>query len=338
MGRRYNYNTFNSLKGKYFLGIDGGQTKTLLIIGDERGNIVYLGRGRALDHILSPNGPDTARNSFKEALLSFSLYPEVEFEGAFLGLTGVPNKESKEAEAYYKIAREIINPKNISVDNDSVIALTGSFSGGEGIIVIGGTGSIGFGFDGKNYARCGGLGYLFGDEGGGFQIVLQGIKVALKYEDGCHPYTLIREKILKDSSYSTVEALIRDYYAGKIDRHKLSLYTKSIKEAEEEGDIYAKEILINAGEELSKLVNCVYRKLNFKGRVKVANLGGIFNISLVKEIFIKSLDKKTYEIKEPDFPAIVGALIKAYQLSGITLTESLKNNLKNSFKEKVKDL
>ncbi len=334
MEKKYNYNTFN----KYFLGIDGGQTKTLLIIGDEGGNIVYLGRGRALDHILSPCGPNTARNSFKEALFSFPLYPKIEFESAFLGLTGVPNKNSEEAKAYYNVAKEIINSKNIFVDNDSVIALTGAFSGKEGIIVIGGTGSIGFGFDGENYARCGGFGYLFGDEGGGFQIVLQGIKIALKYEDGCHPYTIIREKLLKDSSYPTIEALIRDYYAGKIDRHKLSLYTKSIKEAEEEEDIYAREILIGAGRELSKLVGCVYKKLNFKEKVKVATLGGIFNIPLIREIFIKSLDKNIYEIKEPEFPPIVGALIKAYQLSGVPLTESLKNNLKNSFKEKSKDL
>lgn len=325
------------MKGKYFLGIDGGQTKTLLIIGDEKGDIIHLGRGRALDHILSPIGPDTAKNSFREALSSFSLY-HIEFECAFLGLTGVPNKNSKEAEAYYNVAKKIINAKKIFVDNDSIIALAGAFFGKEGIIVIGGTGSIGFGFDGENYARCGGFGYLFGDEGGGFQIVLQGIKIALKYEDCCHPYTLIREKILKDSSYPSIEALIRDYYAGKIDRHKLALYTKSIKEAEEEGDIYAREILINAGKELANLVNCVYRKLNFKKKVKIATLGGIFNIPTVKEEFIKSLNQEIFEIKEPEFPAIVGALIKAYQISEISLTESLKNNLKKSFNEKAKNL
>ncbi|MCX7845099.1 MAG: hypothetical protein N2312_00620 [Dictyoglomaceae bacterium] len=323
------------MKKKYFLGIDGGQTKTLCIIGDEKGNIVYFGKGRALDHILSSIGPETAKSSFKESLSPFPLYPDMEFESSFLGLTGVPNKDSKEAKAYYEVAKEVINSKNIFVDNDSIIALTGAFSGKEGIIVIGGTGSISLGFDGKNYARCGGFGYLFGDEGGGFQIVLQGIKIALKFEDGCHPPTLIREKMLRDSSYPSIEALIRDYYAGKIDRHKIALYTKSIKEAEEEGDIYAREILVNAGRELAKLVDCVYKKLSFKEKMKVATLGGVFNIPLVKEEFLKSLDKNIYEIKEPEFPAIVGALIKAYQLSGISLTKSLKINLKKSFNIKV---
>ncbi|MGB9811931.1 MAG: BadF/BadG/BcrA/BcrD ATPase family protein, partial [Dictyoglomus turgidum] len=89
----------------FFLGVDGGQTKTLCIIGDEKGNILALGRGRALIHILSPEGPQIAEQALKEAVeSSFSnLHGSFEIEVAFLGLTGVPYSDSEEARVFEKI-------------------------------------------------------------------------------------------------------------------------------------------------------------------------------------------------------------------------------------------
>jgi len=317
-----------------FLGIDGGQTKTLCIIGDEKGNILSLGKGRALIHILSPEGPKIAEKAFKEAVESSTSFigENFEIEVAFLGLTGVPYPDSEEARAFEKIAQKVIKAKKIFIDSDPAIALAGAFSGGPGIIVIGGTGSVSFGYDGEKYARCGGFGYLFGDEGGGFQIALQGLKIALKFEDGCHPYTLIREKILKDFNFSSIEEIVRKYYSKKIERSEIAFMTRSIRESAEEGDKFAREILFNAGLELSKLCDCVYKKLNFKDKVFVSGMGGVFNISFVKESFIKNLDPQKYILKEPDFPSIVGALIKAYQMADIEINEEIKKNLKNSNK------
>ncbi|PMQ01411.1 MAG: hypothetical protein CBR30_06180 [Dictyoglomus sp. NZ13-RE01] len=316
-----------------FLGIDGGQTKTLCILGNEEGKILSIGKGRGLEHILSPRGPEVAKLAFQEALSS-CLFPydpsSFEFECAFLGLTGVSRPDSEEAKSFTEVAKKIIKAKRIFVDSDPSIALAGAFFGKEGIIVIGGTGSVALGFDGTRYSRCGGFGYLFGDEGGGFQIALQAIKIALKYEDACHPPTLLWEKIIKNSSFSSIEEMVRSYYAGKIGRDQIALFTKSVKEAAEEGDRFAQEILLDAGRELAKLVDCVYRKLNFKGKIPTAGLGGVFNISLVKKSFEKNLDPSLYEIKEPEFPGVIGALIRAYQLAGIPLTSSLKENLKNS--------
>jgi N-acetylglucosamine kinase-like BadF-type ATPase len=70
--------------------------------------------------------------------------------------------------------------------SDIELAQAAAFAGGPGILVVGGTGSIAFGRDGKGGAlRAGGLGALLGDEGSAFWIGRQVLRdPALRAELG----------------------------------------------------------------------------------------------------------------------------------------------------------
>src|SRR5437764_3315818 len=91
-----------------------------------------------------------------------------------------------------------IRTRRLIVTNDAVSALAGATASGQGIITIAGTGSIAFGRNASGRtARAGGWGYIFGDEGSGFDIVRQALRAALRMEEGWGPSTRLREVLIE---------------------------------------------------------------------------------------------------------------------------------------------
>jgi N-acetylglucosamine kinase-like BadF-type ATPase len=89
---------------------------------------------------------------------------QMQFEAACFGMSG--GSEDKQA-----ILAEILQARKLVVTHDALIALSGATGGEPGVVTIAGTGSIAFGRNAAGEtARAGGWGFLFGDEGGGFDI------------------------------------------------------------------------------------------------------------------------------------------------------------------------
>ncbi len=132
----------------------------------------------------------------------------VRFEAACFGMSGGP--EDKEA-----ILASILRTNRLTVTNDAAIALAGATATGQGIVTIAGTGSIAFGRNAEGRtARAGGWGYIFGDEGGAFDIVRQALRAALRMEEGWGARTGLRAAILEATgSRDANESLHRMYTA-----------------------------------------------------------------------------------------------------------------------------
>ena len=111
--------------GRYFLGVDGGQSSTDVLIGDASGRVLGEGEGRT-GRITwaAPKGvrgrvravTDAVGGACVQAGLSWD---EVEFEAACLGFTGGP--DGKEP-----ILREILRCRRLLILDDSEIALAGA--------------------------------------------------------------------------------------------------------------------------------------------------------------------------------------------------------------------
>src|SRR5690348_5734369 len=144
---------------RYFLGVDGGQSGTTALIGDETGRVLGAGEAGPCNHAAAGEGraklDRAVRESLAEAAAQAGLDPAViEFEAACFGMSGGP--EEKE-----EILARAIRARRIVVTNDAVIALAGATDTGEGIITISGTGSIGFGRNAAGRAaRTGGWGHI----------------------------------------------------------------------------------------------------------------------------------------------------------------------------------
>src|SRR5205085_7892259 len=71
--------------------------------------------------------------------------------------------------------------------NDMVCAWAGSLGGEDGINIVAGTGSIGYGERKGKSARAGGWGEIFSDEGSAYWIAVRGINVFTRMSDGRLP-------------------------------------------------------------------------------------------------------------------------------------------------------
>ncbi|HUA20026.1 MAG TPA: BadF/BadG/BcrA/BcrD ATPase family protein [Bryobacteraceae bacterium] len=308
---------------QYFLGIDGGQSSTTALIGDETGRVIGAGRGGPCNHAGAAEG----RAKFVAAMTAClqaacaqaGLDPSsVRFACACLGFSGGP--ADKEA-----ILREILASDRMVVTTDAFIALTGATAGEPGLIVIAGTGSIAFGRNATGQtARAGGWGYLFGDEGGGFHIVRQALRAALRAEEGWGPPTALRAVLLQTTGAHDMNQLLHLFYTAEFPRDRVAGLAKLVDGAAENGDHVAREILHEAAQQLAILAAAVRRQLFGAGeRVRLAHVGRVFHSRILLARFqtLVQLDEGTL-VEPPLYPPAGGALLEAYRAAGAERTLS----------------
>ena len=165
---------------KLFLGLDGGQSSTIAVVGDETGRIIGMGQDGPCNHVKSA---EEGREKFvsviggciAKALANLDREgARFTFEAACLGFSGGP--ADKKA-----ILEEMLSVKKLMVTTDALIALTAAHAGGPGCITIAGTGNIAFARNAEGKVRrAGGWGYIFGDEGAGFDLTRQALRAALR--------------------------------------------------------------------------------------------------------------------------------------------------------------
>jgi glucosamine kinase len=265
---------------RLYLGIDGGQSSTKALLADETGKVIGRGRGGPCNHVASAEGRskflsavgDCLRQAYHEAGLEST---SVKFASVCLGLSG----GAEDKEAYVK---ELIAAERYKLTHDAEIALLGGTAGKPGIIIIAGTGSIAFGRNAQmQTARAGGWGYIFGDEGGAFDLARQALRRALQYEEGWGPPTILHKVLLKVSGVGTANALMHQFY-NQFDRKQIATYAKLVTSAAEGGDKVALEVLKAAGDSLMHYVTAVYHQL-FKNQetVQIVAVGGVLQSTLL---------------------------------------------------------
>ena len=177
------------------------------------------------------------------------------FEAACLGLSGGP--DDKEA-----LAKETIRAERYLITHDAHIALAGATGGEPGIIVIAGTGSIVFGRNAAGVtARAGGWGYVFGDEGGAFDLVRQALRAVLRNEEGWGPPTALREALLEATGARDANQLLHLFYTDEYPRDRVAGWAKLVDQAARAGDAVAGDILGSAAQALATLTAAVRRQL-----------------------------------------------------------------------------
>jgi N-acetylglucosamine kinase-like BadF-type ATPase len=302
---------------RYYLGIDGGQSSTIALIGDESGRVVGCGRGGPCNHATGEAGrrkffgavTDCLKQSAEEAGLDPA---SLEFEAACLGFSG----GAADKDAY---SRELIHSKRFEITHDAMIALVGALAGEPGIIIISGTGSMAFGRNaaGKS-ARAGGWGYVFGDEGGGFDIARQALRASLRMEEGWGPQTALRAMLLERTGARDADELLHNFYTPNVTRQSIAALSKLVADAAAEGDEVARTILRNAAQQLSAYVDGVAQNLfSAQETVSIAYVGGGFQSDLLRDDFVEHMTaRRNCIVKKPLMSPAAGALLTALRIAG----------------------
>lgn len=238
---------YSSLFSKdYILCIDGGGSKTALQVIDAQGNVLPLTRhgvttdkievaGSNVDNVGADGVRSVLHDLIADTIVNNGKRMRDILPTAYViaGIAGAEIGDNK------KVITQLFEELGISKDNvmltgDAALAL--GLVPGDGGILIAGTGSICLGQKGNEYFRVGGLGYLLGDEGSGYAMGLQALKVALAYEYGWGQPTSLTAQLCKFYNVPQLKDVMQVIYTDK---------TKTVQTISRIAPIVVEQALIN---------------------------------------------------------------------------------------------
>lgn len=262
----------------WYLGVDGGASKTAAIVTDEHGTILGRGLAGGSNHLRL--GIEEATRNVERAVNLALVEAGIaikQIEYAYCGIAG--SDHPAHHERVVEALRVFFPRGNFIVDTDGRVALTGAIGFGAGIVIIAGTGSVAFGRNelGRE-ARAGGWGPTLGDEGSGYAIAREGLAAVVRAYDGRGNATAMTQLLCNEYEMCDPTDLPRFVYAATTHADDIARYGKLVIEAAQMSDPVALEIIDNAARELAACVIAVAEKLELLAKpFPVAYVGGAFH-------------------------------------------------------------
>jgi glucosamine kinase len=269
----------------YYLGVDGGGSKTKCAVGDETSVLATVTAGPSnITRVREAGARESLHQAIREGCSAAKIGPQ-QIQRACIGAAGAGREEI--AGTVHRIIAEVISGE-IEVVGDMQIALAAAFGAGPGVIVIAGTGSIAYGRDAQEKtARAGGWGFAISDEGSAHWIGRAAVSALTRaIDEGIDP---------RKDAQATAEAwpLSRELKAAW-DLHSLDELVRAansnpdlaalfpaVLRAADAGDTVARHVLAQAAAELAQLASVVARRLFSTNppngtAIPLAMAGGVF--------------------------------------------------------------
>ncbi|WP_416147279.1 N-acetylglucosamine kinase [Salipaludibacillus sp. HK11] len=301
----------------YFIGIDGGGTKTKGVIADESGKIL----SEATVGSTNPNSVNfgMVRNEINMLLNQLKTKSEIDITKiriVYAGISGAEHPSTKR-ELHHVIASLFIEKVEVIINNDAITALYSGTLGKPGIVQIAGTGSITYGMNQDEVIdRVGGWGYLVGERGSGYALGSDALEVAFLAHDGLNGETKLTDLIQNHFKVDTLSDIIPSIYHSGNSKETIAGLAKLVIEAADDGDLEAEKIIYtNAtymGKSISSLINKLFHSQDQK--IPVVLTGGLFNrLDLFRETIEKEIDRHNLKVDiiVPSIEPVEGALIAA---------------------------
>ena len=312
------------MTGTYFLGVDGGGSKTAYVVLDGSGRTVAETRGPSCYYFAS--GIDLLERVLAEGVAGVTAAAGItpgRLDHAFFGLPGY-GEISADVPRLRTIARGLLGHDRFAVDNDMVGGWAGALGGRDGISVVAGTGSIAYGERRGLAHRAGGWSELFGDEGSAYWVAVQGLNAFSRMSDGRLPrgplHALLAERVGIAEDLDLVGVVV-DRWGGR--RAEIARLSTVVVEAAEAGDEESGAILRRAGEELVRLVEACRIRLGYRDGedVAVSHSGGMFSAPSFRTTFARALRAAGpgYRLRAPMYGPAAGSALYAMKLHGATL-------------------
>lgn len=284
----------------YYIGIDGGGTKTKFDLFDSDKN--------SIASITMPT-IHPAQTSFKEVVSVLTDAKEkllanindsdyVLKVGAGLGGYGINADYRKKLEDEFSTVFD-----EFKLYSDAYAAMLGALAGEDGILMIAGTGSIALSKRGDETFRCGGFGYRYGDEGSAYSIGKALISRALKEADG-----RLDKSIISD--------LVADYFDGigfniiatsDFSRDKIAgLAAAASKYVENSESV--RDIFFAAANEISLHIKAIGKNFESGKRIRLSYIGGVFKSEYILEC-IREMNRGI-ELVAPIYPPEKGSILQ----------------------------
>lgn len=278
----------------YYLGIDGGGTKSRLAAADAGGEVLGRYVGKTTNIASAPI--EVVKQNIEELMEQFFVESAVlrqECGGICIGSAGIDAPEN--VRTMEQIFRELGYNCPVLVVNDAEIILWAEMEQAPGIVVISGTGSVSYG---KNKAgetaRCGGWGHLIDDAGSGYWIGKEIIRRAMRSYDGREKETKILEYLTEHFKVKHPYDIIPIVYSASYRKPDIAALTLIGVKAAQEEDQVAREIMQEAAEGLVEMVQALEAKLDFGDEASqiIISGGNIENNKFLNYNFCDIMKKK----------------------------------------------
>jgi N-acetylglucosamine kinase-like BadF-type ATPase len=307
----------------FFIGIDGGGTKTEALLINEHGQVLGNVRGGATNPA-SAGGVDQALERLialvRDLLEQSAITPNQQFT-MFAGISGMgaPHLRQKGIETLQKS----FPTATIGWDHDGVNALFSGTFGGVGGVLIAGTGSVAYGMDSSgNRIRIGGWGHWLGDEGSGFSLGLRTLRKIMEAWDGRGPQTILTEKILNHWKLKHPEDLVAVVQGNDV-KQRVASIVPLVLEAAGEADEMALQAIAETGREQGELIAALAERLLANSHIEIVSIvltGGLFQ---QPNWFFPVIERELSTLREhikfifPKVAPVVGALAAALKLAAV---------------------
>ena len=308
---------------RYYIGIDGGGTKTAFCMLDQQGTVLTECRyGSASYKQVGTDGViRMLQEGLKELLECVRKIGAVSSDASYYSCFGMPNYG--ESDKYDKLMEKLISETfpdyHIKIVNDCEVGWAGSLLLQPGINIVAGTGSIAFGRDeGGRTASVGGWSDHFSDEGSCKWLGTKTIELFSKEADGRLEKGVLYRIVMQEFGLNSDKEVI-DYYEENYqgNREKTASLQLLLKRAADEGDRVALAAYDAAGKELAEIVIALYKQLKFEKTCKVSYSGGLFKTGdLILKPLCHYLREYNVVLTAPEREPVIGAALLAGMYAG----------------------
>lgn len=293
----------------YYLTADGGGTKLLALLYDERFRV--LGRGEA-GGTNSNFKAESAIKSDMESVLAqcFSSFPSgerPELARADAVIVGP-------GELFESALRARANVGEFRLHGEGEIGLAAGAGVKHGVFALSGTGSDVF-LEQPGYSDViGGWGDVLGDEGGGYDVGVRALRAAIRSSDGRGERTLLEELVMKRFGASKLWDIVPQIYGSPDRRRLVASAALLVSQAAAEGDGVALGIYRGAGAELALQAEALLRRHGGRWVGPVVAGGGVWKGSRAMFDSFSERLRSAYPEAEPvlsEFEPVVGGAVLA---------------------------
>ncbi len=250
-----------------YLSLDVGGSKTSAVLYDENG--IALNKIITKSAHVLQNDREVVIERLKETLQIVDDINTV----IVLGYAGY-GKDVSVRRKIEDVCNEAFNEYKFYIVSDAMLGLKSSLNGQDGIMVIVGTGSIGLAIKDNEQFRCGGFGFKLEDEGSGYWIAHESLKVFCKMIDGRLEKTILYDEVIKFFNLENEYDIIGVIHNKDIDvRGLVSSFCKVVFELSKKGEINCQRIIEEASIHVSLLINTLASR--FEKPVLATGIGSV---------------------------------------------------------------
>ena len=292
----------------YYLGIDGGGTKTALLLengdGSERRTLT-VGGCNPVDV-----GMERTREILRGAIYEICRGIRLSSVRAFAGIAGGSTGTMKEELHAFFTELHFAAFENDS-DNKNIIAA--GLGDADGVTVIMGTGFCVYAQKNGKHHRSAGWGYLLDDGGSGYNLGRDALHAYFAAYDGTGERTLLSEEIDRICPGGE-SALIRFIYGTP--KHAVASFAPAVLAATRRGDRVAREILDRNMRVAAGVIESATQIFDAE-RIPVVLAGGLSGVDeVVKTLRASFVTPGKFDLRVLDCAPVEGALMLARRVGG----------------------